>query len=424
VIVSVGLVVLVLCVVAAGLIALNTRTSASPSPTLAAAATQPSPSPVLSPSAGISPASSTDAWTFDSTLSAMTRLRPTTAAGSGLVGVLTTFGSAAFDTVLASYLTAAGYSAADFRIDDIQGPPSDQVAAAQADIDRGAKVLVVGASDSTAVPQIQALAAQHGIPIVGFGRIQLHGSDAYYASYDSVSTGRLMGDEFKQCVKAWGVKTPKVFELDGGTDVDYNANLFAQGYNMSIWGQAKMPLSPGVTNSDGMTLVAEQYVPGWDPSKASTIFGQALAAQPQINATLEANDHLADAVIGVLKSKGIAARTVPTIGQDATSFAMVNILQGYQCGTVYKSGNPLAQAAVAVATFLRAGQKPPAGLLNGSIADPANPSITIPAAFVGGGIWVDASNMAATVIKDGFVSASDICAAVGASVCAAAGITP
>jgi hypothetical protein len=40
------------------------------------------------------------------------------------------------------------------------------------------------------------------------------------------------------------------------------------------------------------------------------------------------------------------------------------------------------------------------------------------------GIWVDASNMESTVLKDGFVSASDLCAAVGANVCSSAGITP
>jgi hypothetical protein len=39
-------------------------------------------------------------------------------------------------------------------------------------------------------------------------------------------------------------------------------------------------------------------------------------------------------------------------------------------------------------------------------------------------VWVDATNMASTVIKDKFVSASALCTAVGASVCSAAGITP
>jgi D-xylose transport system substrate-binding protein len=425
VIAGVGGVALVLCVVVAGGAFLITRPSASPSPTLAAAGGQESPSPVLSPSGTAAPSPSAEPWTFDNSLSQMTRLRAITAAGSGLVGVVTNWGKSSADSALADVFTAAGYTPADFRIDDIQTGVSDEVAAAQADIDRGAKVLVAFDGSPAAGQQFQALAAQHGIPIVGGALPAFKGSTAYYAGYDSIGTGTMMGDEFKKCVTEWGVKSPKVYELDGGTDIDYNANWFAQGYNMSIWGQDKMPLSPGVTNSEGMTLVAEQYAPGWLPDKGGTIFGQELAAQPQINATLEANDSLANAVIGVLKSKGIAARTVPTLGQDANSVdTMVNILQGYQCGTVYKPGSPFFQVSVAVATFLRAGQKPPTGLINGSIADPANPSVTIPAALINSEIWVDASNMEATVIKDGVVSATDICAAVGASVCAAAGITP
>jgi hypothetical protein len=38
-------------------------------------------------------------------------------------------------------------------------------------------------------------------------------------------------------------------------------------------------------------------------------------------------------------------------------------------------------------------------------------------------MWVDASNMEATVIKDKFVSVTDLCNAVTAAVCTAAGIS-
>ena len=43
---------------------------------------------------------------------------------------------------------------------------------------------------------------------------------------------------------------------------------------------------------------------------------------------------------------------------------MQNIISGYQCGTVYKPIWAEAQAAVALATYLRAGLKPPAKLVN------------------------------------------------------------
>ena len=100
---------------------------------------------------------------------------------------------------------------------------------------------------------------------------------------------------------------------------------------------------------------------------------------------------------------------------------MESILQGFQCGSVYKPIYLEAQAAVALATYLRAGQTPPTALVNGTTTDPKN-SATVEPAVLETPVWVDATNMEATVITDKFVSATDLCKAVGASVCTTAGI--
>ena len=100
---------------------------------------------------------------------------------------------------------------------------------------------------------------------------------------------------------------------------------------------------------------------------------------------------------------------------------MAWILQGYQCGSVYKAVYKEAQAAVALATILLAGDKPPAALLNGKTTDPANPSVTEPAVLLTP-VWVTKDKIESTVVKDGFDTASAICTIAGADVCAAAGI--
>ena len=100
---------------------------------------------------------------------------------------------------------------------------------------------------------------------------------------------------------------------------------------------------------------------------------------------------------------------------------MEYVLQGWQCGSVYKPIYLDAQAAVALATFLRAGQTPPAALVNGSTTDPKNSATTEPAVLLTP-YWVTAANMEQTVITDKAIAASDLCAAVGADVCTAAGI--
>src|SRR5213078_2643644 len=144
-----------------------------------------------------------------------------------------------------------------------------------------------------------------------------------------------------------------------------------------------------------------------------TIFQQQFTAHPSINATVEANDGLGNAVINVLKNSGVVAKKIPTTGQDATQQGMINVLQDYQCGSVYKPIYLEAQAAVALATILRAGQKPPSGLVNGNTTPPNGVSGSQQPASLLTPTWVNKSNMGATVIKDKFVQAAALCSAVG-----------
>ena len=125
-------------------------------------------------------------------------------------------------------------------------------------------------------------------------------------------------------------------------------------------------------------------------------------------------------MIRVLKGAGKKGWTVPTTGQDATLQGMEWILDGYQCGAVYKPIYMEAQAAVALATYLRAGQTPPAGLVNGRTADPKNAAVSEPAVLLIP-IWVNSKNMESTVIADKFVDAGMLCAG-RADACAKLGI--
>ena len=189
-----------------------------------------------------------------------------------------------------------------------------------------------------------------------------------------MQVGELIGKGFLDCVTAWAVTSPKVFTVDGGQDTDPNAIDFAKGYNDAVWGQKVAQVKAGATNSAGMTLVGEQLAPGWDNKQGGTIFQQALTAHPEINATIEANDGLAGAVITDLKAAGVAAKKVPTTGQDASQDGMAAVLTGFQCGSVYKPIYLEAQAAVALATYLRAGQTAPTALVNSTTTDPTNGS--------------------------------------------------
>jgi len=366
---------------------------------------------------------------FDASFSVMAQLKGLTAAGSGLVGVIlpdTTSSTryVAFDQpYLKKAFEQAGYSSSQFKIDNAQGDDAKELALAQADITQGAKVLIFDPIDSTVGAQIQQQAAQKGVKTISYDRATFTGNNVYYVSFDNEKVGELIGQGFLDCVTKWGVSSPKVFQLDGGEDTDPNAVSFAQGYNKIIWAKTDSPLPTGTTNDKGMTLVGDKVAPGWVNAQGQTIFQQAYTANKSINATVEANDGLGNAVITVLKNSGVPAKKVPTTGQDATLQGMQNVLLNYQCGSVYKAVYLEAQDAVALATILRAGQTPPASLLNGTTSPPSGTSGNQQPASLLKPIWVDSSNMKDTVIKDNFVDKGTLCTAVGAAACTAAGIS-
>jgi len=123
-----------------------------------------------------------------------------------------------------------------------------------------------------------------------------------------------------------------------------------------------------------------------------------------------------------LQSLHVAPKTFPTTGQDATLTGLDNVLAGYQCGTAYKPIYLEAEAASALALYLRAGKTPPSSLANGKSTDTVS-STSVPSVLLTP-TWVTTKNMNSTVIKDQFVPAAQLCAGSFAADCQAAGITP
>jgi len=159
----------------------------------------------------------------------------------------------------------------------------------------------------------------------------------------------------------------------------------------------------------------------WTPSVALSEFQQNFTAHKNINSVLTPNDANAAPIIHYLQTQGVKAKTFPVTGQDATTIGLQNILAGYQCGTVYKPIYLEAQAAVALAMFVRAGKTPPATLVNASTND-SKSGTAVPSVYLTPK-WVTTTNMNSTVIADQFVKASQLCVGQYAAECKAAGIS-
>src|SRR6266480_6877335 len=174
---------------------------------------------------------------FTADFSYMAKLKDLTAAGKGKVGVILpdTTSSVRYVQFDQPYLQKAfeqaGYKSSDFTITNAQGQEAQELAIAQADITNGATVLIMDPLNSTVGSQIQAYAQSKGVKVISYDRATFTGSNTYYVSFDNVQVGELIGKGFNDCVTAWGVKSPKVFTLNGGQNSDPNAVDFAKGYN-------------------------------------------------------------------------------------------------------------------------------------------------------------------------------------------------
>ncbi len=354
---------------------------------------------------------------FTADFAVMKQLTGLAAQGKGMIGVLLpdTTTSTRYVQYDAPYLTqafeAAGLTSDQFKIDNAQGSAQTMQTQAEADITNGASVLLVDPLDPGSGAAIESKAEAAGVKVIDYDRLVTGGpADRYYVSFNNVQVGQLIGKGEVSCITAWKVKNPNLLIMDGDP-TDNNAKLFAQGYNGI--------LKPYF--SDNTYVKVGEPAGTWDPSTAATNFEQQYTAHPNINAVVTPNDDNANAVIAVLQKNNIPPNTFPTTGQDASLPGLQNILKGFQCGTVYKPIYLEAQAAAALALYLRAGVTPPSTLVNATTQDTIIGKdiasvYTVP-------IWVTSENMADTVVADGAVKKSQLCAGPVASACAKAGIS-
>jgi D-xylose transport system substrate-binding protein len=353
---------------------------------------------------------------FTNSFTAMKQFKSLAAAGKGKVAAILpdTVSSTRYvefdQPDITKALTTAGLSSSQYVVQNALGSDATQLTDAQTDISNGATVLLVDPLDSGVGAQIESYAKARGVKVIDYDRLTLGGSRAYYVSFNNVAVGKLIGEGLVSCVAAWNIKKPQVVVMHGAV-TDNNATLFAQGYDSVLNPLFKSGKWTAVAHTAGT----------WDPPTAETEFQAVYTAHTSVNSALIPNDETGAPIITYLQSLHVKPKTFPTTGQDATLTGLQNVLSGYQCGTAYKPIYLEAQAAVALALYLRAGKTPPKSLVNGTTADTTS-SVSVPSVLETPE-WVTTKNMNATIIKDNFVPASQLCAGSYAADCKAAGIS-
>lgn len=347
------------------------------------------------------------AKTFNTSYSTMAYLKGISAKGKGAITVILpdTKSSARYTAFDAPDLTKALRAAhvKRFKVENALGSDSTMFTDAQAAIASHTKVLIIDPIDAVTGASIEAYAAARGVKVIDYDRLTLGGRRAYYVSFDNVAVGTLIGQGELACQTAWGVSNPVTY-ISYGSPTDNNATLFAKGYN-AVLGAAGFNTS--ATTLTGAKQTVLENAGTWDGPTALVDFKAALTAHPSINSAVTPNDNNASGIITYLQSLGVKPKTFPFTGQDASVVGFQNVISGYQCGTVYKPIYKEAQAAVALAVYLNAGKKPPAGLVNGTTPDTLEnhkvPSVLLKAS------WVTAADIQKSVIADKWITAASIC---------------
>jgi D-xylose transport system substrate-binding protein len=290
----------------------------------------------------------------------------------------------------------------DCFIDNANGSATTQQSQAQALINSGVGVLLVVNLDSGSGKAIEALAKQHNVVTIDYDRLTAGGTASYYVSYDNVKVGEDQGTALTQAPQVKGKSSVNYVDIDGAA-TDNNATQFAQGYN-SVLG--KQP---------GWHKLADQSG-NWDAATAQTVFTTMLGQHPNINAVMVANDTMAQSVINVLKSQGLAGK-VAVSGQDATAGGLDNVMAGTQAFTIYKPVAGEADVAIRLARQILSGQKPTAPT---TTKDPTT-GRSVPS-YLASPTVITKANVSRPV-TDGYVTYKAVCpTAALAQLCSANGI--
>jgi D-xylose transport system substrate-binding protein len=354
--------------------------------------------------------------TFNPTFSTMKYLKSVVAKGKGSIAVILpdTVSSARwvdYDApAFKKAFLAAGLKTNQFIIQNGHGSPQEQLTDAQGDIAKGAKVLILTSLDSSSGAIIEAYAESRGVKVIDYDRLTLGGDRSYYVSFNNVAVGTLIGQGLLSCIKSWNVASPVVFVMKGAP-TDNNATLFAQGYDAVL-------NAGGYNTTSGSSNTVNESVGTWTPSVALTDFQGAYSANSKINAVLTPNDENAAPIISYLQSQGLKPNTIPFTGQDATPAGIDNIISGYQCGTVFKPSFIEAQATAALAIYLRAKEKVPAGIVNGTTTDGSATIASlknVPSVLLTP-LWVTAATVESQVIASKQVTTAQLCTSTAPTV--------
>jgi len=263
--------------------------------------------------------------------------------------------------VLAGDLFTNGLKEAGFQSDVQYAGASTTVADQQAQITamttKGAKVIIIGATDAAQLSTQVAAAHAAGVKVIAYDRLITNTPDLdYYVAFDNFKVGQLQGQALLEGMKAKKATGPYNIELFSGSPDDNNAGVFFNGA-MDV---LKPEIDKGnVVVASKQTEVKQTAIQGWKAEGAQARMDQLLTStygSKELDGVLSPNDTLARAIITSIKGAG---KPVPVVtGQDSEVESVKSIMAGEQYMTINKDTRNLVKESINMVKALQAGNTP------------------------------------------------------------------
>lgn len=273
-------------------------------------------------------------------------------------------------------------------------------------LERGAEALVLDPVGSAAAAGVARTARAASVPLVAIGR-PLGGIPAdIQVSFSRVGIGTVQAESLSHKLELDG-STNGPIVLINGDPADSEAKA------------AKKGVLHGYVVSD-VTIVKAYSAPGGSSREAEVAMRGAIGAigGTGFEGVNAASDQLAGGAIEAMESAGVDPAEKPTVGVGATVAGVRRILDGRQYMTVYMPARLEAVTAAEIGVDLAEGEEVSADIREQEAGGPGARSILLEP------VAVTRDNLQQTVLADGTIDPSALCAPPLSATCKKVGISP
>lgn len=195
---------------------------------------------------------------------------------------------------------------------DSQNDPAKELANVEDVTVRGAKVLLINPTDSTAVASAVRMANQKNIPVITLDRGAAQGKVVSHIASDNVAGGKMAGDFIAEKLG----DNAKVIQLEGiaGTSA---ARERGEGFKQAV-------------EAHKFDVLASQPA-DFDRTKGLNVMENLLTAQPNVQAVFAQNDEMA---LGAIRAVQAANKSVLIVGFDGTDDGVKAVKSGKLRATI------------------------------------------------------------------------------------------